>query len=61
MATLYQTFNPSFRWPSLAGWFSGARTHRRRGGQAIDLRGMPDHILRDIGALDGNDPTGRRP
>lgn len=59
MATLYQAFNPSFRWPSLAGWFYGTHARRHRG-SAIDLRDMPDHILRDIGALDGNDPTGRR-
>lgn len=29
--------------------------------QLLDARSLPDHLKRDIGALDGNDPRGPRP
>jgi hypothetical protein len=31
--------------------------HRRA---LLDIRGLPDHLKRDMGILDGNDPAGRR-
>ena len=35
---------------------------RRPGKQPaqLDIRSLPDHLKRDMGILDGNDPTGRK-
>ncbi|MEI5680233.1 MULTISPECIES: hypothetical protein [unclassified Mesorhizobium] len=27
---------------------------------SLDIRTLPDHLKRDMGILDGNDPSGRR-
>ena len=40
---------PLLRWPR-----SGKRP------ATLDLKSLPDHLKRDMGMLDGNDPTGRR-
>jgi hypothetical protein len=34
---------------------SSRRTQRAR----LDVRSLPDHLKRDMGILDGNDPAGR--
>ena len=41
-------------WISRFAWL-GARTPRDR----LDIRGLSDHLKRDMGFLDGNDPLGR--
>jgi hypothetical protein len=42
-------FLPLLRWP---------RPGKRPA--TLDLKSLPDHLKRDMGILDGNDPTGRR-
>jgi hypothetical protein len=41
-------------WSSSFAWL-GARSYRGR----LDVRRLPDHLKRDMGFLDGNDPLGR--
>jgi hypothetical protein len=41
-------------WTSRFAWLA-ARTSRRR----LDVRRLSDHLKRDMGFLDGNDPLGR--
>ena len=44
--------------PSLvSGWFGPRRNGHKRA--FIDIRDLPDHIRRDIGIMDGNDPSSR--
>ncbi len=42
-------FLPILRWPR-----SGKRP------VTLDIKSLPDHLKRDMGILDGNDPAGRR-
>jgi hypothetical protein len=36
------------------GWLLGARKR-----EMLDISGLSDHLRRDMGLLDGNDPSGR--
>lgn len=60
MVTVHQKLVsiPANGWFSLLArefrWFSG----RRRG--YVDVRELSEHLQRDMGFLDGNDPRGRR-
>lgn len=40
--------------------FLRALLPQRRRRALLDVRSLPDHLKRDIGALDGNDPRGPR-
>jgi hypothetical protein len=40
-----------------SNWLSWPLKSRR---PYLDIRVLPNHLLRDIGYLDGNDPAGRR-
>ena len=42
-------------WPALR-WLR----HEKRPVPPLDIRSLPDHLKRDMGILDGNDPLGRR-
>lgn len=44
-------------WTERLGLAFGWRTRARR---VLDPRDLSDHLKRDIGVLDGNDPCGRR-
>jgi hypothetical protein len=46
---------PNRSWISRFAW-PGARTPRGR----LDVGRLSDHLKRDMGFLDGNDPLGRR-
>jgi hypothetical protein len=41
----------------MAALFAGRQRRRRRA--RLDERTLPDHLKRDMGFLDGNDPAGR--
>ena len=41
----------------LAALFAGRKRRQRRA--RLDERTLPDHLKRDMGFLDGNDPAGR--
>ena len=45
---------------SLVLRLAAALTRRPRK-RLLDARDLPDHLKRDMGFLDGNDPCGRRP
>jgi hypothetical protein len=63
MADLYAWRTGSSHWQGhgwgarLAALLSGRRRRQRHA--RLDERTLPDHLKRDMGFLDGNDPAGR--
>jgi len=49
---------PGHGWGAL---FAALLARPGRRPAVLDPRTLPDHLKRDMGFLDGNDPSGRRP
>lgn len=58
MTTMTQPYSKSSTTQLVANFFERLFSQRSSGRAYLDVRDLPDHLKRDLGFLEGRDPSG---